>query len=170
MMFHSQNLEESWYDTAQICLNGHVITDSSKTTPGLKRQFCDKCGAATITECPKCKANIRGHYHVPGIISVGKGFKAPKFCSDCGAAYPWTESSLKAVHALANEIEQISDDEKNILTHSLDDLVKETPQTEVAAIRVKKIMRKAGTEAAYALREILIDIISETARRAIFGQ
>ena len=48
--------------------------------------------------------------------------------------------------------------------------MKDTPQTEVAAIRVKKIVSKADTEAANALREILIDIISETTKRAIFEQ
>ena len=170
MMFHGQDQEGRWYDTAQICLNGHVITSSSKTSPIFKRQFCDKCGAATITECPKCGANIRGYYHFPGDFTSGSTYRVPKFCPDCGAAYPWTESSLKAAHDLANEIKQISDEERDILTQSLDELVKDTPQTEVAAIRVKKIVSKADTEAANALREILSGILSETTKRAIFKQ
>jgi len=103
MIFHGRDQEERWYDTAQICLNGHVITSASKTSPKLKRRFCDKCGATTITECPKCGANIRGYYHVPGELTVERTYILPKFCRDCGVAYPWTESSLKAAHELALE-------------------------------------------------------------------
>jgi len=103
MILHGRDHEEGWYDTAQICLNGHVITSSTTTSPELKRQLCDKCGAATITECPKCGANIRGDYHVPGEPTLGETYRLPKFCRDCGVAYPWTESSLKAAHELALE-------------------------------------------------------------------
>jgi len=169
MLFHGRDREESWYDTAQICLNGHVVTASSTAHPELKRQFCDRCGAATITECPKCKANIRGSYHSPDFFSLGM-FEAPKFCSDCGAAYPWTESSLEAAHDLVSEMETISDEERRILMQTLDELVKETPQTEVAALRFKKIMRKVGTEATDALRKIIVEILSEAAKKAILGR
>jgi geranylgeranyl diphosphate synthase type II len=103
MVFDGRDQEEGWWDTAQICLNGHVITSASRISPELKRQFCDKCGAATITECPKCGANIPGYYHVPGELTLARTYKLPKFCRECGAAYPWTESSLKAGHELALE-------------------------------------------------------------------
>ena len=168
MMFHPRNQGESWYDTAQICLNGHVIVEGVKTSPALKRAFCHECGAATITECPKCGANIRGYYHVPGVISLGRHYRVPKFCSDCGFPYPWTESSLKAAHELANEITGISEGDRNILMQSLDELVRDTPQAEVAALRFKKIAPKLGKEVADVFRRILIDIASETAKKLIW--
>ena len=103
MIFHCRDQEERWYDTAQICLNGHVITSASKAFPTRKRQLCDKCGAPTITECPKCGASIRGYYHVPGELILDRTYRLPKFCRDCGVAYPWVESSLKVAHELALE-------------------------------------------------------------------
>lgn len=37
------------YDTAQICLNGHVVTSMSETVPQRMRKFCEQCGEAIIT-------------------------------------------------------------------------------------------------------------------------
>ena len=61
-------MNDSWYDTAQICTNGHVVNSMSKSHPEHNRKFCDKCGAPTITNCQNCKAPIRGHYHEPPIV------------------------------------------------------------------------------------------------------
>ncbi len=58
-------MSDGWYDTAQICINGHVINSMSKSHPEHNKKFCDKCGEPTITNCPKCNAPIRGHYHEP---------------------------------------------------------------------------------------------------------
>lgn len=165
-----RNREKGWYDTAQICLNGHIINTRAETSPESNKSFCDQCGAETITNCLKCGAKILGQLH------PGEGFLAlpmigaPKFCSICGSPYPWTESRLKAAHDLANEISGISEEERNALNQSLDELVKDTPKTEVAVIEFKKIVSKAGKETANALRQILLDIVSEAVKRAIWGQ
>ena len=157
-----------WYDTARICLNGHVITDDIKTSS--EESFCDRCGAATITECGKCRASIRGCPHAPwGEFAVFMPYKAPAFCFNCGVPFPWTESSLKAAHDLANEISEIEKGERDILNQSLDDLVRDTPQTEVAAVRFKRIVSKLGPEVAGAFKTIVINIASETAKRIILG-
>ena len=37
-----------YYDTAKICINGHVITDSLKTDPQINQNFCDKGVAAAF--------------------------------------------------------------------------------------------------------------------------
>ena len=58
-------MSDCWYDIAQICINGHVINSMSKSHPEHNKKFCDKCGAPTITNCPKCNTPIRGHYHAP---------------------------------------------------------------------------------------------------------
>ena len=79
------------YDTAQICLNGHVVNDSVRWSPEFNSLHCKECGAATVTACGKCKQPIRGYYHSPGIIVVGGAqMGAPPHCYHCGAAYPWT--------------------------------------------------------------------------------
>jgi len=52
----------------------------------------------------------------------------------------------------------------------LDDLIVETPRTQLAAVRFKNLAAKAGRETAGALRSIIVDIASEAAKKAIFGQ
>lgn len=84
-----QRRESSWYDTMQVCENGHLITDMASKYPQHKKARCPQCGAATITACKNCNAPIPGHYHVPDGISV---YTAPRpdFCQNCGEPFPWT--------------------------------------------------------------------------------
>jgi hypothetical protein len=69
---------------------------------------------------------------------------------------------------LADELDELDEAERDKLKGSLDDLVKDSPQTEVAASRFKKIMGKLGTQSASALKSIVIDVVSETAKKALF--
>ena len=56
-----------YYDVAQICLNGHVITDIAHRAPQ------------------------------PDVICLsGSSPKAPAFCHNCGKSYPWTQAKLAA--------------------------------------------------------------------------
>lgn len=160
---------EEGYDIAQICLNGHLITKTAKTNPQFMENFCSICGEKTITECPHCKAFIRGEYHVPGIVSIGFKFTIPKYCYNCGKPYPWTERALKASQELINEIEKLSKEEKEILQKSIEDLIKESSSKEVAVLRFKKYAKKGGQELFNGLKNILFDIVSETIRKQIFG-
>ena len=86
----------------------------------------------------------------------------------CGHPFPWTKSKLQAAHELAQEIDNISDEDRAILQKSIDDLVKDTPATPVAATRFKKIMVKVGQTTAGMFREILVDVLSEAAKKAMF--
>ncbi|MCL4301435.1 MAG: DUF2321 domain-containing protein [Anaerolineae bacterium] len=58
-------------------------------------------------------------------------------------------------------------EEKAILKQSIRELTQETPKTEVAAIRVRKFLAKAGGQALGMFREILVDVASETAKKAM---
>ena len=158
------------YDVAQICLNGHVITNRVRRTPEFMQRFCKKCGESTITECQNCKTPIRGDYHVDGVIAIsGRAPTAPSFCHECGKAYPWTERKLEAAWELAEELEELSDGEKEKLKQSLNDLVRDTPKTEVAATRVKKMLSKVGKESFAAMKSILLDIATEAVKKSLFG-
>jgi len=158
---------KSWYDIAQICVNGHVITRILKIAPEVSKKFCDKCGARTITACERCDADIRGVYHM-GVAIGGPSPPAPSFCHNCGAPYPWTESALEATRGLAQEVEGLTEEERSILEQSLDDIVADTPRTTLAAIRWKKILSKLGPEATGMFREILIGVVSETAKKLLW--
>ncbi len=162
------------YDTAQICLNGHVVNDMCNTFPEENQSFCEKCGAETITKCLKCSSFIKGDYvpdHNDAVLVIpGAEYKRPLFCIKCGKAYPWTEEKIKAAKELALEIENLSDTEKAALSNSIDDLVAETPRTQLAITRFKKLMIKAGEQAAGFFKDVLKDVISESVRKALWGQ
>jgi hypothetical protein len=129
--------------------------------------FCSECGESAITKCPGCSTPIRAQWPVPdrpGFITT----RLPKVCHNCSAQYPWTNRAIESARDLVAEIAELNDNEKKILTQSLDDLIKDSPQTELAAIRFKKIITKAGKETAGAFKTILIDIASEAAKKAIW--
>lgn len=156
------------YDVAQICVNGHVINSMSKTYPEHSSKHCDKCGAETITQCTSCKSEIRGFYHVSGVLSFEE-FLAPKFCPNCGKPYPWTEASLKLSFELTDELDELSADEKVTLKASIQEMIKESPNAVVAQTRFKKITAKVGKESLSALKEILVGVLSDAIKKTIFS-
>lgn len=48
------------YDIQQICENGHQITGCYKIHPEDRQEFCQTCGALTVTKCQNCNTEIRG--------------------------------------------------------------------------------------------------------------
>ncbi len=158
----------SWYDVMQVCINGHKITEVLRSSPEFGKQHCSKCGAATISQCPTCQTEIQGDYHVPNVVAIGFSTSVPAFCHKCGEPYPWTSQRLKAAQELAEELEDLSEEERQTLKASLVDLVRDTPRTTLAAIRFKRIAAKAGMGAAEAFKDILVGVISETAKKLIW--
>lgn len=162
-------MSDSHYDIAQICMNGHVINTLLRRSPTIQQKHCSECGALTITACPECNALIKGSYYTPGLITNYRVmYTTPSFCHDCGASYPWMNSKLKAARDLADEFENLTPEDRDLLKRSLDDIVRDTPQTTVSAVRFKRLAAKAGSVAASALKDILVDIASETAKKVIW--
>lgn len=159
---------DTWYDTAEICFNGHVSNEYSVSYPNHNKNFCDECGAKTIQKCPECEKAIRGHYHVPGVIGFSSEYTSPAFCYHCGIAFPWLKEKLDAAKEITMMIDELSPDEKVALNQSLDDLIKDSPRAPVAALRFKKLVAKASSAVGSAFRDILVDIASETAKKALW--
>lgn len=82
--------------------------------------------------------------------------------------YAWTEARIGAAKELAEETEDLSDEERQTLKASLDDIVRDTPRTTLAATRFKRVAAKTGKGTADAFKEILIGVISETAKKVIW--
>ncbi|TAM81488.1 MAG: DUF2321 domain-containing protein [Acidobacteria bacterium] len=160
-------MHENWYDTAQICLNGHIANARWVSRPQHNQDFCTKCGAKTIINCVACESPIRGYYHIPGVAAPNPR-AVPAYCYNCGKAYPWTEAALKAARDLSDDLDGLSKEEKDKLKGTLDDLVKDSPQTAVAAGRFERLLSKAGKSASESFRQILVDVVSETAKKIIF--
>ena len=89
---YSTEYRQSWRDTMQVCLNGHVINDGFRKHPEYNKDFCDSCGEKTITSCPnpKCGEAIPGDLQDTGVVAIGFQPSAPDFCEHCGEAFPWT--------------------------------------------------------------------------------
>ena len=156
------------YDTALICTAGHMVNASSKLRPQHNAAHCDSCGRPTIDACPACEKPIRGKYHVPNVISATTA-SVPKHCHACGEAYPWTAERLQAAKDLMAEFDKLTKEDRRHFAEALPDLLSDTPSSTVAAMRVKRLLTKAGKEAPAALLEILKGVITSGATKAIWG-
>lgn len=157
------------YRTAEVCPNGHVSTCSADAYPELREKYCSECGEATITQCPKCSATIRGKYYVEGVIRLVDDYEPPSFCFNCGNPFPWTERKIEATIELIQTDGNISDEELSQFRNDLGDLVKDSPKVQVASLRFKQTMSKVGSSVASGARDIIVDILSEAAKKAIWG-
>lgn len=153
------------YDIAQICVNGHVITEFA-AKPDYRQDFCAKCGARTIDACEACHKSIRGYLKGSGYMAE---FDRPAFCQYCGRPYPWTTIGLDAARELADVLDGLKPEERDALKQTLDDLVSDTARTPIAVLRFKQVAAKTGREGGAALRDVLIGIVTEAARRGIWG-
>ena len=154
------------YDVAQVCPNGHVSNPSTKNCPQHSRNFCEECGEQTVTSCMKCKNPIRGRYW-GGVIDLTE-YKPPACCGDCGHAFPWTERRIKAAKEMLTESGELTPEQVKETEASIEELAKNSPQGQVAATRMKRILSKVGKGTASAVRDILVDIASETAKKVIW--
>src|SRR5215472_12510784 len=151
------------YDKAQVCLNGHTVNSELGSYPGRTENFCSRCGAKTITTCVNCQKPIRGASR----YSYEPEYKRPAFCPDCGLPYPWTEAALKAAEDLASELD-LPEIEVTALKAALPDLVRDSPQTTVAASRFRRLIAKAGPLAEDSFKTILVNVVTEAAGRILF--
>lgn len=160
-------MRDSWYDIAQICLNGHIINRRVIDSPQHNQKYCAKCGTTTITNCQNCKTDIRGYYHREGVYGFQR-YSLPGFCHNCGKSYPWTEAKIKAAQELTLGLDNLTQEEKENLNKSLNDIIRDTPETTVAATRVKKLFARIGKGVTEGFKNILVDIISEAAKKIIW--
>lgn len=152
----------SYYDTAQVCTNGHLICTSIEECPEDAQNFCSNCGAKTITNCPSCQVKLRGFFHSDFITTP----KVEMYCFDCGNPYPWTVSAIESAQLLIQEDEGLDELQKSSLIETLPDLVVETPRTRLASIRVQKALKSVGKFTAEAIRQFIIDFGCELAKKS----
>jgi hypothetical protein len=165
-----------FYDIAQVCLNGHIINSSAKRELIHNKDFCQKCGSQTITNCLNCKMEIEGDYYIAlsnwatgetSLRTIGR-FVLPLFCSKCGVSFPWTERKIEASKNIISEIPNLTQEEKDLFAKSVDDIIRDTPETVNSSRKIKKLLLKLGKGILKDLRKILVDIVSETAKKILF--
>lgn len=156
-----------WHDVAQVCPNGHVANDATQRSPAFNKPHCDRCGEKTITACENCNAPIRGEYHVEGVVAVGFEYHPPAFCHNCGHPFPWTARKQQAAIDLFFEENPIKE-EREEFRSSVEQITKDSPQAQVASKRLSRLLGKIGQQTASAIRDILVDVASETAKKILF--
>lgn len=159
---------QSGYQTAAICPEGHVATSDLELSPDLAGKYCKECGGAILTKCPSCGNRIRGFYHVPGVLTLAP-YYPPNYCEDCGGAFPWVTARLKVATELTDEL-AISEDERVKIKESLRDITRNTPGMSIAVIRLKKLLGNARDTVGQALWKITIDLATEAAKKTLLGQ
>ena len=161
-------------DAAVICVNGHLVNDSFHRVARKNSEFCPRCGERTISACEQCHTPIPGDLHNSAedefVFYGGPSmYEQPAYCRGCGKPFPWTVTALAAAKDYASELEGLSEDERRVLSESLDDLVTEGPRTAVAASRFRRLAAKAGASAIEGFRSIMVDVVSEAVRKQMFG-
>jgi len=161
------------YGYAQICLNGHILTYESNEIQ-IQQDFCHTCGQKIINECQNCNTPIKGGIRYESFIDppyayYSNPYHRPAYCYKCGHAFPWTISAQLSALELINCATLLNDPEKKELKSSIDNLMIDSPKTSVSIIKFKTYAAKAGTEIAKGLRDILIDLVSEVAKKSIWG-
>ncbi len=156
------------YDVALICLNGHIVNDAMKDNPWDNAEFCKDCGAKTISKCLECGTDIKGTYYENNpyyIIFPVRLSKAPMYCHSCGAPYPWTVESIKAFKEIAGMDKKLSKEEREQLSNSIDDIVSDTPRTGKAILFIKRVARKMSKETWSIIRDIIVKVGTEAAKK-----
>ncbi len=157
---------------ALICENGHVVSWYLVEPSNHSSPFCSECGSKTIAKCPECRIGIRGRDGKEAYFESASHFPLahpiPAYCHNCGLPYLWTEIAIMSAIEYADELETLSDEDREQLKVTIGDLTKDSPRTQVAIVRYKKLAVKMGNNAAGAFREILIDVLSEAAKKALF--
>jgi hypothetical protein len=166
---------EAW-DVALICRNGHLINDRSRGNPAANVNRCSICGAEPIGACPGCREPIRG-FHYQEREQTGSPDKpigtplgsVPQYCDGCGRPLPWTERAMSAARALIRELAALDSYERDLLRRSIDHIVRETPQTPLAILRIRTALSRVEGETAAALRELLLSVANDAVKQRLFA-
>ena len=149
--------DEVGYDVGLICEKGHVINEKALRDPEYNTEFCKECGAHAVCKC-ECGEPIRG-----GLHGVCGGYSRPAHCTGCGAQHIWTKRQAEAIRDFVSELEQLDDEQKRLFCDVIPDLLVETPQSDVAALRTWKLMEKLPP----AVKKIFVTLLENAAVSAV---
>lgn len=152
----------------EVCLNGHQLSVTKKDTAN-PVPFCSKCGEKVISVCQECNAPIHGWLENDRVTYIGPRKKdRPSYCSECGKPYPWTSLVLHSAVELLALDENLSEHDKQLIKTAIPDLLVDTPKTKVAETKFKKGFSMASSTIKNSLYNLLVDVLSDTAKKSIF--
>lgn len=148
------------YYSAHICEHGHVA--SSYGAPD--GNYCKECGAEIVHHCQNCFSPMKGR---PTVVVGGK-YKIPNYCTHCGQAFPWTLETKEALNELLKLSSEISSEDAAYIDDNFESLIVDTPRTKLLATKLSIMLSKATPVIADATRGLLVDVLSETAKKIMF--
>lgn len=161
----SHSKHDSYYDVAQICLEGHVTNPMAKDSPESNVKHCSTCGKKTITKCLECDADIRGYHHIPGVF--GFGYSLPRHCNNCGEAFPWTKSRIEIAKEMIKETE-LEKNVKDELLNNVENIVRDTQRTELACTKFRNAIAKLNDEYKDMFKRVFMNIVTEKAKELLW--
>ena len=113
--------------------------------------------------------HIRGSYYVEGVVFLGNSdYTKPYYCHNCGTPYPWTQKILDNAVELLSLDNELDSSSKELIKNAIPNLIVDTPTTPIAIAKYRKGIANAGQIVKESLRQLLIDVISETAKKTLF--
>ncbi|MBL8759991.1 MAG: DUF2321 domain-containing protein [Phycisphaerae bacterium] len=161
------------YYEGLVCENAHKVARRTFGNHAEGTEYCDQCGAKAHCQCPSCRKMIRGG-EVPATIDNRRNASAddktwplPWYCYACGQAYPWTQRKIDAAQQLVDELEELTTFEREGLKTSIPDLMSQTPNSDLAAIRWRQAIGKVSAISQQILVKLLADIAAESIKKAL---
>lgn len=174
-----------FYDTAEICKNGHVITIHYESQPVERKNYCPQCNATTIHECPNCKKKIQGCYHSENRAALScnpltnsskyysfttcmtqkNQYTPPAYCHNCGAPFPWTEALISEADKIIEMMSDLKPDQKKELKSIFPDLISDTSSTVSSSIKAGSILKSVDNFLVDALKAQVGSSIVATATK-----
>lgn len=163
-------------DTAQICINGHIINLSCKYDPIACSDYCPQCGEKTIIKCPHCFAPIRGNKYtetpvwldVTDTEIIHEVYQIPAFCPKCGSPYPWTESLLQEADTIIDSFDELTEEQRKLLKDKFPDLLTDTPRTISSALTFSKLINGLTSVGSSVGKGFLINLLEKHVPETIF--
>ena len=146
---------DSWYDIAQICLEGHVVNRSSQKNSESNEVHCHTCGEETLTKCTQCGTDIRGLHYING--SPAYHYSRPNHCHNCGEPFPWIISHIKLIGELVDEL-GLEKNDRETLRNEAKHIVCDTQRTTLARSIFKKILSSLNSGMLKTFSKSLIDM------------
>jgi hypothetical protein len=151
-------------DVALVCRNGHLVLGSIQQLPQCTQPFCEDCGAPTIDCCQSCQWPIEGFGQYAWMGNAGP-YRPPKYCGQCGTAFPWTEAAIAAAKEYTDELAELNTEEKITLKETFPDLTIDSARTPVALSRFRKLLDKVGPAAGKGLVQIIVSVATDEVKR-----
>jgi hypothetical protein len=100
---------------------------------------------------------------------IARKWTPPGHCHACGKPYPWTERRANALAEMIAELDGLDNEDREKLTKSIPDILAETPGSDVAVLRYKKAIAKAGKVAGKTLYDLVINVAGSAIAQKFTG-